>query len=183
MSAIEPSNESTKVKRTFFINSFYPPPFTLFNSTTAYLYFVSTAVISNRRVAKGETRPASSPLTHTSCVSPNLGGLIFIDDIRFSTFACKLHTPCKGSRSFLGLQPVLEPLAKLQYRRYKWDSSPKGHCILYTLPFICDVDSLLPSRFGAIATAAPLFCPRRTQSPTPAKYAFLCESNALFPVF
>lgn len=36
---------------------------------------------------------------------------------------------------------------------------------------------------GAIATAAPLFCPRRMQSPTPQKYALLCESNALFPVF
>lgn len=29
----------------------------------------------------------------------------------------------------------------------------------------------------------PCFCPRRMQSPTPAKYAFLCEPNALFPVF
>ena len=181
MSAIERSNESTKVKRTFFINSF-TPPFTLFNSTTAYLYFVSAAILPID-VAKGETQPASSPLTQLHASLPTSDELDFIDDIRFSTFACKLHTPCEGSRSFLGLQPVLEPLAKLQYRRYKWDSSPKGHCILYTLPFICDVDSLLSSRFGAIATAAPLFCPRRTQSPTPAKYAFLCESNALFAVF
>lgn len=36
---------------------------------------------------------------------------------------------------------------------------------------------------NAIATAAPLFCPRRMQYPTPQKYAFLCESNALFPCF
>ena len=163
---------------------FLPPPFTSFNAIVAFLSFVSAVIIPNRRVAKGETRPASSPLTHTLHASlPTSDELGFIDDIRFSTFACKLHTPCKGSRSFLGLQPVLEPLAKLQYRRYNWDSSPKGHCILYTLPFICDVDSLLPSRFGAIATAAPLFCPRRMQSPTPQKYAFLCESNALSPVF
>ncbi len=39
------------------------------------------------------------------------------------------------------------------------------------------------SDLGAIATAAPLFLTSRMQSPTPAKYAFLCESNALFPVF
>ena len=181
MSAIERSNESTKVKRTFFINSF-TPPFTLFNATTAFLSFVSAAIIPNRR-SKGRGATSIITLTQLHASLPTSGGLIFIDDIRFSTFACKLHTRCKGSRSFLGLQPVLEPLAKLQYRRYNWDSSPKGHCILYTLPFICDVDSLLPSRFGAIATAAPLFCPRRMQSPTPQKYAFLCESNALSPVF
>ena len=32
-------------------------------------------------------------------------------------------------------------------------------------------------------TAAPLFCPRRCSLRPPQKYAFLCESNALFPVF
>ena len=48
MSAIERSNEC-KSKKIFFINSFYPPPFALFNATTAYLSFVSTAIIPNRR--------------------------------------------------------------------------------------------------------------------------------------
>lgn len=81
----------------------------------------------------------------------------------------------------MGLQPVLEPLAKLQYRRYKWDSSPKGHCILYTLPFICDVDSLLPSRFGAIATAAPLFLTSPDAVSDPAKYALLVSVSAMQP--
>ena len=47
-------------------------PFTLFNAIVAFLSFVSAAIIPID-VAKGETRPASSPLTHTSCVSPNLG--------------------------------------------------------------------------------------------------------------
>ena len=182
MSAIERSNESAKVKRTFFIHSFTPPR-SRYLTLRPHIYTLLARQSSPIDVAKGETRPASSPLTQLHASLPTSDELDFIDDIRFSTFACKLHTPCKGSRSFLGLQPVLEPLAKLQYRRYKWDSSPKGHCILCTLPFICDVDSLLPSRFGAIATAAPLFCPRRMQSPTPQKYAFLCESNALFAVF
>ena len=182
MSAIERSNER-KIKKNFFYQFIYPPPsFTLFNATAAYLSFVSAVIIPNGR-SKGRDATSIITLTQLHASLPTSGGLIFIDDIRFSTFACKLHTPCKGSRSFLGLQPVLEPLAKLQYRRYKWDSSPKGHCIIYALPFICDVDSLLPSRFGAIATAAPLFCPRRCSLRPPQKYAFLCESNALFPVF
>ena len=34
-----------------------------------------------------------------------------------------------------------------------------------------------------MATAAPLFCPRGCSLRPPQKYAFLCESNALFPVF
>lgn len=51
-------------------------------------------------------------------------------------------------------------------------------CPLFVMLIACYLPDL-----GAMATAAALFCPRRMQSLTPAKYAFLCESNALFPVF
>lgn len=65
MSAIERSNER-KIKKNFFYQFIYPPPsFTLFNAKTAFLSFVSAAIIPID-VAKGETRPASSPLTYTA---------------------------------------------------------------------------------------------------------------------
>ena len=154
----------------------------MFNATAAFLSFVSAAIIPNRRSKGRDATSSIAPHVHFMRLSQPRMNLFFIDDIRFSTFACKLHTPCKGSRSFLGLQPVLEPLAKLQYRRYKWDSSPKGHCILYTLPFICDVDSLLPSRFGAIATAAPCFALADAVS-DPRKNTRFCVNPTRFSLF
>ena len=100
---------SAKIKK-IFLSIRFTPPFTLFNATLAYLYFVCAAIVPNRRVAKGGMRPASSPLTQLHASLPTSGGLIFIDDIRFSTFACKLHTPCKGSRSFWAFSPFLNHL-------------------------------------------------------------------------
>lgn len=51
-------------------------------------------------------------------------------------------------------------------------------CPLFVMLIACYLPDL-----GAVATAAAPVLPPPMQSPTPAKYAFLCESNALFPVF
>lgn len=51
-------------------------------------------------------------------------------------------------------------------------------CPLFVMLIACYLPDL-----GAMATAAALFCPRRCSLRLPQKYAFVCESNALFPVF
>ena len=81
MSAIERSNESAKVKRTFFINSFTPPR-SYYLTPYPHIYPLLAQQSSSIGVAKGETRPASSPLTYNFMrLSQPRGKLDFIDDI------------------------------------------------------------------------------------------------------
>ena len=69
MSAIERSNER-KIKKK--IHQYVPPPpFTLFNATTAFLSFVSAAIIPNRR-SKGRDAASIITLTYTA-VSMHVG--------------------------------------------------------------------------------------------------------------